>query len=86
MPALALPHVCYGLSVRRMAVLSTFRRPSMRYPVHRQLMRNELLDMTPIIPATYCHQRNYVGTYSRYMRSQRFGERHRERLILGGVT
>ena len=73
MPALTLPHVCYGLSVRRMAVLSTFRRPSMRHPVHRQLMRNELLDMTTIIPATYCHQRNYVEAYSRYNSGARKG-------------
>src|SRR3989442_14155112 len=27
-------------------------------------MRNTLLDVTPIRPATACHQRNYVETYS----------------------
>ena len=41
-PALMLPHVRYGLSVRLMAVLCTFRRPSMCRHMHRQLMRNEL--------------------------------------------
>ena len=67
MPALTLPHVRYGLSVRLMAVLCTFRRPSMCRPVHRQFMRNELLDLTTIIPATACHQRNDVERYSRCM-------------------
>src|SRR3989442_14068913 len=65
MPALTLPHVRYGLRVRLMAVLCTFRRPSRCRPVHRQLMHNELLDFTTIIPVTACHQRNYVETYSK---------------------
>jgi hypothetical protein len=30
-------------------------------------MRNALLDLTPIILATACHQRNYVETYSRFI-------------------
>ncbi len=29
-------------------------------------MRSALLDLTPVIPVTACHQRNYVETYSRY--------------------
>ena len=29
-------------------------------------MRNELLDLTTILPATAYHQRNDVETYSRY--------------------
>ena len=29
-------------------------------------MRNELLDLTIILPATAYHQGNYVETYSRY--------------------
>jgi len=33
-------------------------------------MRNELLDLTAIVPATACRQRNYVGTYSRYKKSK----------------
>jgi hypothetical protein len=33
--------------------------------VRRELLRNALLDFTPSIPATACHQRNYVETYSR---------------------
>jgi hypothetical protein len=34
-------------------------------PVHRELMRSVWLDLTPIIAATACHQRNYVERYSR---------------------
>jgi hypothetical protein len=41
-PALMLPHVRYGLSVRRMTVLWTFSRPSMGRHVHRQFMRHTL--------------------------------------------
>ncbi len=41
-------------------------QPSMCRPVLRQLMRNELLDLTPIVSATTCYQRNYVETYSRF--------------------
>ena len=66
-PAVMLSHGCYGLSVRRMTGLCTFRRPSMCRPVPRQLMRNELLDLTTIVPTTACHQSNYVETYSRFM-------------------
>jgi len=29
-------------------------------------MRNELLDVTTVLSANTCHQRNYVETYSRY--------------------
>jgi hypothetical protein len=50
-PALTLPHVCDGLSVLQ-RVFYTFRRPSICRPVHRQFMRNELLDLTTIMPAT----------------------------------
>ncbi len=64
-PALTLPHVRDGLSVLLMAVFCTFRRPSMCRPVHRQFMRNALLDLTTIVPATACHQRHDVETYSR---------------------
>ena len=49
-----------------MAVLSTFREPSLGRHVHRELLRSALLDLTPIIPATACHQRNDVERYSRY--------------------
>jgi hypothetical protein len=65
-PAVTLPHGRNGLSVRRMAVLSTFREPSLCRQVHRELMRNAVLDLTPIIPTTACHQRNYIERYSRY--------------------
>jgi hypothetical protein len=50
-----------------MAVLWTFRTPSLCRHMRRELLRNALLDFTPLIPATACHQRNYVETYSRYM-------------------
>src|SRR6266446_710722 len=66
-PALTLPPMRNGRSVRLMAVFCPFRRPSTRRPVHRQLLRNELLDLSPSVPITTCHQRNYVETYSRYM-------------------
>ena len=33
-------------------------------------MRSALLDLTPIIPATACHQRNYVERYSRFIDDQ----------------
>src|SRR2546428_13258441 len=61
----ALPQGRDGLSARRMAVLCTFREPSLCRHVHRELMRNAVLDLTPIIPTTACHQRNYVERYSR---------------------
>jgi hypothetical protein len=51
-----------------MAVLWTFREPSLGRHVRRELLRNAVLDFTPIIPATACHQRNYVERYSRFMR------------------
>jgi integrase/recombinase XerD len=49
-----------------MAVLCTFREPSLCRHVHRELMRNAVLDLTPIIPTTACHQSNYVERYSRF--------------------
>ena len=60
-------HGCYGRRGRRMTVLCSFRRPSMCRPVPRQYMRNEWLDVTTLVPATACHQRNDVETYSRFM-------------------
>src|SRR5262245_7888360 len=62
---MALPHGCDGLSARWMAMLWQFRQPSRCRHVRRELLRNAWLDCTPIIPATACHQRNYVETYSR---------------------
>jgi hypothetical protein len=67
MLVVTLPSVHDGLRVLLMAVLWTFRRLSMGRPAHRQLTRNALLDLTTIIPATTCHQRNYVEAYSRCM-------------------
>jgi hypothetical protein len=43
-PVLTLPHGRDGLRVLLLAVLCPFRRFSMCRPVHRQFMRNELLD------------------------------------------
>jgi hypothetical protein len=67
MSALTLPHGRNELSARRMAVLSTFRAPSLCCHVHRELLRSAMLDLTPIIPATACHQRNDVERYSRFI-------------------
>ena len=61
-----LPHGREGLRVRRMTVLWTCRRPFMGRPVPRQLLRNELLDVTPLVPATAYHRRSYAERYSRY--------------------
>src|SRR5215468_7774611 len=61
-----LPQGRNGLRAWRMAVLSTFRELSLCRQVHRELMRSTLLDLTPIISATVCHQRNYVERYSRF--------------------
>jgi hypothetical protein len=63
-PAVTLPPRCNELSARRMAVLWTFREPSLCRHVHHELLRNALRDSTPIIAATACHQRNYFETYS----------------------
>jgi len=64
-PALMLPHGCSGLRVRRMTVLWTFRRPFMGRPVPRQFLRNALLDLTTIVPATAYHCQSYAERYSR---------------------
>jgi hypothetical protein len=64
---MASSHGRDGLSARRMAVLWTFREPSLCRCVHRAFMRNALLDYTPIMPATAYHQSSYVETYSRSM-------------------
>ena len=64
-PAMMLPHGGEGLRMRRMTVLWTFRRPFMGRPVPRQLLRNELLDVTTIVPATAYHRSSYAERYSR---------------------
>jgi hypothetical protein len=61
------PHGRDGLRTRRMAVLWTFREPSLGRHVPHELMSNAVLNLTLIIPATACHQRNYVERYSRFM-------------------
>src|SRR5262249_2386553 len=65
--AVTLPHGRSGLNARRMAVLETFRAPSLCRHVHRELWRSVVLDVTPIIAATACHQSNDVERYSRYI-------------------
>ena len=64
-PTGTLPQGYNGLSARRIAVLWTFRAPSLGRHVRREFMRNAWLDFTHIIPATACQQRNCVETYSR---------------------
>jgi hypothetical protein len=61
-----LPHRRNGRRARRRAVWYTFREPSRCRHVHRALMRSAWRDLTPIILATVCHQRNYVERYSRF--------------------
>jgi hypothetical protein len=41
------------------------RRPSMGRPLPHSFLRNALLDVTTILPATAYHQRNDVETYRR---------------------
>jgi hypothetical protein len=65
-PAVTLPHVRDGLSAGRMTVLWTFRRPCMGRPVPHQLLRDEWLDVTTIVPETACHRRSYAERYSRF--------------------
>ena len=67
-PVLMLPHMRYGLSALLMEVFCPFCRPSRCRHVHRKFMRNDLLDLATIVDATTCRQRNYVGTYSRFMK------------------
>ena len=43
--AVTLPHGRNGPSARRMAVLYTFREPSLGRHVHRELLRSALLDL-----------------------------------------
>ena len=52
-----------------MAMLWTFHALSLCRHVYRELLRSAVLDVHPIIPATACHQRNYVERYSRFIRS-----------------
>ena len=66
-PAVTLSHGRDGLSARLMAVLWTFHESSLYRHVRRELLRNALFDFTTLIPATACHQSNYVETYSRFM-------------------
>ena len=65
-PAVTLPHGCDGLSARRTVVVWTSRGTSLGRHVRRALLRNAWLDCTPLIPATTCHQSNYIETYSRW--------------------
>jgi len=81
MVSLLLPYATTGVSLiagwcvigvtprgqPRTPVLCTFHRPFMDRPVPRQLMRNELLDLTTIVPATAYHRRSYAKRYSRFI-------------------
>jgi hypothetical protein len=77
-PAMMLPHGCEGLRVRRMTALCTFRRPFMGRPVPRQFMRNAVLDVTTIVPATAYHRRSYAERYSRHREVDWCGDRRSE--------
>ena len=61
------------LRVLLMAVWCPCRRPSMGRQVPHAFMRNALLDLTTILPATPYHQRNDVEAYSRYNPRKLFG-------------
>jgi hypothetical protein len=78
--AVPLPPGRNGLGARRRAVLSTFRALSLGRHVHRELMRSVWLDLTPIIAATACHQRNYVERYSRFNDGSRTNLQHPRRI------
>ena len=67
-PGLTLPHVCDGLSVRRIAVLCPYSMLSMYRHGHRQCMRNALHNCTTLVPVTVYHQGSYVEAYRRSMR------------------
>jgi hypothetical protein len=85
MVSLLLPYATTGVSLiagwcligapprgqPRTPVLCTFRRPFMGRPVPRQFMRNALLDLTTIVPATAYHRRSYAERYSRFKRFER---------------
>jgi len=71
-----LPPGCEGLRVRRRTVLWTFRRPCMGRPVPREFMRNALLDLTTLVPATAYHRRSYAERYSRYIIRQMNSDFH----------
>ena len=49
------PHMRDGLSALLMEVFCTFRRPSMCRQVHREFMRNALLDLADAV----CNQRHW---------------------------
>jgi hypothetical protein len=68
--AVTLPQGHDGLSARQMAVLWTFREPSLCRHVRRELLRNAWLDFTPILPATACHLSNDVETSRRFTRRE----------------
>ena len=68
---MTLPHGRDGLSARRMAVLWTFREPSLYRHGRREFMRNAMLDLPPILPVTACHQGIYVERYSTYKEQAR---------------
>jgi hypothetical protein len=63
-PALMLSHGCEGLRVRRMTMVWTFRRPCMDRSGRRPCMRNELRDLTTIVPAPAYHRRSCAERYA----------------------
>jgi hypothetical protein len=81
-PAGTLPQGRDGLIVRRMAVLWTFREPSLGRHVPREFMRKAVLNLTLIIPATACHQRNYVERYSRFIGFDKLGRHEFDVMVM----
>jgi hypothetical protein len=49
------------------AVLYTFCEPALCSQVRREFMRKALHNLTPILPTTACHQRNYIETHCRFI-------------------
>jgi hypothetical protein len=60
-----LPQGCHGMHAWRMAVWWTLRTPSLRHHVRRECMRSAWLDLSPLMSATACRQRNDVERYRR---------------------
>jgi len=69
-----------------MAMLWTFHALSLCRHVYRELLRSAVLDVHPIIPATACHQRNYVERYSRYQFGGGPLEKYPSRQLAGGLS
>src|SRR6266481_1197502 len=69
-PAVTLPQGCDGLSARRMAVLWTFREPSLCRHVPHELMRNAVLNLTLITLQRHLPIKHFISIgYSAFVSS-----------------